>query len=407
MIKLQKKEEKGITLITLVVTIIVLIILAGIAISMTVGDNGIFTKAKEAKRLQITAEAKEKIGTEILDAQVEAVQKNEQLQQSKVEEIISKYGELQADGDTIKLKDNGYEISLKEIYNGTTASSGGSTGGSTGSAELDNLKAELAQTTATEGKVLKDYKAYSNGKLITGTMENYAGKTVTASSITENGDNVEVTIPSAGYYETDSKVSIPVEKITGQSIAVYHPKVTQGNSTLSIPDDYKNGTLFLIDAYDQRSHNVPGISGKTAKFTSTNVFGHIYVNVILKVYDLENDSSVNIEWTKANNNNAIDAFIIKDNVDVKYLKSSIDNSTPISVAKGEKYLYCGVCDYRQILSISSPSCIFGNVKTTFTTSTDVYMQNYYCIYLGIIEALENGTFSIGANTNQVGLYFKM
>ena len=213
MIKLQKKEEKGITLITLVVTIIVLIILAGIAISMTVGDNGIFTKAKEAKRLQITAEAKEKIGTEILDAQVEAVQKNEQLQQSKVEEIISKYGELQADGDTIKLKDNGYEISLKEIYNGTTASSGGSTGGSTGSAELDNLKAELAQTTATEGKVLKDYKAYSNGKLITGTMENYAGKTVTASSITENGDNAEITVPSAGYYGTDSKISVSVDKL--------------------------------------------------------------------------------------------------------------------------------------------------------------------------------------------------
>ena len=71
--KLQNKN--GVTLVSLVVTIVILIILAGIAISMTVGDNGIFIKAKEAKRLQITAEAKEKIGTEILDAQVEAVQK--------------------------------------------------------------------------------------------------------------------------------------------------------------------------------------------------------------------------------------------------------------------------------------------------------------------------------------------
>ena len=209
----QEREEKGITLVALVITIIVLIILAGIAISMTLGDNGIFTRAKEAKRLQITAEAIEKIGADILDAQIEAVQKNETLQQSKVEEIISKYGELQADGDTIKLKDNGYEISLKEIYNGTTSSSGGSTGGSTGSAELNSLKAELAQTTATEDKILKDYKAYSNGKLMTGTMANYAGKTVTASTITENGENAEITIPEAGYYGTDSKVSIPVETI--------------------------------------------------------------------------------------------------------------------------------------------------------------------------------------------------
>ena len=72
-----KRNENGITLIALVITIIVLIILAGIAISMTIGENGIFTKAKEAKRLQITAEAKEKIGTEILAAQVEAIERNE------------------------------------------------------------------------------------------------------------------------------------------------------------------------------------------------------------------------------------------------------------------------------------------------------------------------------------------
>ena len=207
------KRQKGITLVALVITIIVLIILAGIAISMTIGENGIFAKAKEAKRLQITAEAKEKIGTDILDAQIEATQKNETLQQSKIEEIIAKYGELQADGDTIILKDNGYTVSLKEIYNGTTSSSGGSTGGSTGSAELDSLKAELAQTTAAEDKILKDYKAYSNGKLMTGTMENYSGQTVTASKITENGENAEITIPQAGYYGTDSKVSIPVETI--------------------------------------------------------------------------------------------------------------------------------------------------------------------------------------------------
>ena len=121
---IQSKEERGITLIALVVTIIVLIVLAGIAISMTVGDNGIFAKAKEAKRLQITAEAKEKIGTEILDAQVEAIERNEELEQAQVEDIISKYGTLQDDKDTIILKDNGYDIRLSDIYQGTITTSG-------------------------------------------------------------------------------------------------------------------------------------------------------------------------------------------------------------------------------------------------------------------------------------------
>ena len=43
------RETKGITLIALVVTIIVLLLLAGISISMLTGENGILTRAKEAK----------------------------------------------------------------------------------------------------------------------------------------------------------------------------------------------------------------------------------------------------------------------------------------------------------------------------------------------------------------------
>ena len=43
------KRNKGITLITLVITIIVLLILAGVAISMLSGENGILKKATDAK----------------------------------------------------------------------------------------------------------------------------------------------------------------------------------------------------------------------------------------------------------------------------------------------------------------------------------------------------------------------
>ena len=257
----QFKNQKGITLIALVVTIIVLIILAGIAISMTVGDNGIFTKAKEAKRLQITAEAKEKIGTEILAAQVEAIERNEELEQAQVEDIISKYGTLQDDKDTIILRDNGYEISLLDIYQGTTTSSGSYTENKakiellegqvkrlqeqlnsmsqTGdekdkkiaelnervttieneknklqnennsltskATELTNLKETLGKVTATEGQILKNYTAYKDGKLITGTMANYAGQTQDATS-TNDDTYTYVTIPNNGYYTTASKL---------------------------------------------------------------------------------------------------------------------------------------------------------------------------------------------------------
>lgn len=42
------KEQKGITLVALVITIIVLLILAGVSISLVVGDQGILTRAQDA-----------------------------------------------------------------------------------------------------------------------------------------------------------------------------------------------------------------------------------------------------------------------------------------------------------------------------------------------------------------------
>ena len=56
-----KKENKGITLIALVITIIVLLILAGVAIATLTGENGILTKANEAKTKTTEAGAYEQV----------------------------------------------------------------------------------------------------------------------------------------------------------------------------------------------------------------------------------------------------------------------------------------------------------------------------------------------------------
>lgn len=42
------KEQKGITLVALIITIIVMLILAGVSISLVVGENGVLTQANEA-----------------------------------------------------------------------------------------------------------------------------------------------------------------------------------------------------------------------------------------------------------------------------------------------------------------------------------------------------------------------
>ena len=53
------QNHTGITLISLVITIIILIILAGISINMVIGNNGLFTKAREAQAKFLNAQAEE------------------------------------------------------------------------------------------------------------------------------------------------------------------------------------------------------------------------------------------------------------------------------------------------------------------------------------------------------------
>ena len=60
-LKEQLKINKGITLIALVITIIVLLILAGVTIATLTGDNGILTKAQNAKEKNAQKTVEEQI----------------------------------------------------------------------------------------------------------------------------------------------------------------------------------------------------------------------------------------------------------------------------------------------------------------------------------------------------------
>ena len=62
------KGRNGITLIALVITIIVLFILAGVTIATLIGDNGLLTKAGQAKNTSEKASEEEKIKVEVMGA---------------------------------------------------------------------------------------------------------------------------------------------------------------------------------------------------------------------------------------------------------------------------------------------------------------------------------------------------
>ncbi|MFR0823504.1 MAG: hypothetical protein ACLU84_05295 [Clostridia bacterium] len=224
------KNEKAMTLISLVVTIVILIILAGISINVTIGDNGIITKAKQAKANIVLAGEAEALQlnqlyfdletsgemTEdeestkkdeiiaLLQKQVEELKKqvislqteNAELKK-QIEDLKAQIANLQQEIANLKkqiankdieitnLKDqvSQKEAKIQELQN-----------------QLNTLNSLLAQTNATEGKILAGYKAYSGGKLLTGTMPN-RGAISTALNCGQT-----YTIP-AGYHNGSGKVT--------------------------------------------------------------------------------------------------------------------------------------------------------------------------------------------------------
>ncbi len=135
-------KAKGVTLISLVITIIILLILAGVTLSLTLGDNGIITQAQKAKEAGEIAAIKEDFQLAILDKELE--KGGTGITQEELEEIAGNFGELQEDGNTI-ITDDGYEIKIDEIYQE------GATGGGSGSSDeeiaaLEEKIKELQQT---------------------------------------------------------------------------------------------------------------------------------------------------------------------------------------------------------------------------------------------------------------------
>ena len=113
------KNQKGITLIALVITIIVLIILAGVALNLSLGENGLFQKTEYAKEQYKKAAVKEEIELAILDIQTDRVGKGESFNMDViVAELPNKLTDITAEKyeDIAKGTYKGYNYIVKEDY---------------------------------------------------------------------------------------------------------------------------------------------------------------------------------------------------------------------------------------------------------------------------------------------------
>ena len=116
--KRKMKKNKGITLIALVITIIVLLILAGVAIAMLSGENGILKKAAEAKTGTEQAQKEEETTLTDMEITTSFLTNNSKYK--------CRYGFITGINPGDKVQDlqsklpQGYNIELKYVYDTTT-----------------------------------------------------------------------------------------------------------------------------------------------------------------------------------------------------------------------------------------------------------------------------------------------
>ena len=100
----RRNSSKGITIIALVITIIVLLILAGVSIAMLTGENGVLTKATEAKDQTGIAQEKEEITMAYASAKANKVDKvSEPVTASELQSELDKLNSEGTADDTSEL----------------------------------------------------------------------------------------------------------------------------------------------------------------------------------------------------------------------------------------------------------------------------------------------------------------
>jgi surface protein len=120
--KNQLKEKNGITLIALVITIIVLLILAGVTIATLTGDNGLLTKAGNAKNANENANLEEKIKLAYLEYELESRTNPdaniETITKDSLEKAFNESITTEKIGNSLKITFNNRNKNYKYLANG-------------------------------------------------------------------------------------------------------------------------------------------------------------------------------------------------------------------------------------------------------------------------------------------------
>ncbi len=302
------KTNNGITLIALVITIIVLLILAGVSIATLTGDNGLLTKAQEAKEANDLAEEREKLQVEIMgsyetDGKIDVDQLNENLKNVGIEDagITKLPAKVELEGNTYVITGNG---SISNLISMTEAQSDNMLSNAENSAvedEFGNIviipagfKITKDTTKVTEGIVIEDNDiiTYENGTKSTGnqfvwvpvgkiyTTADESTKESTAKTIKlsryEFADGIRDYIDKDGNIISSPSIGTPIEKeselISEPNFSYFFMEdTTNGTNTHSIAiEQFKTNTRMNGGYYIARYESSYGVDEKPNSKISLN-----------------------------------------------------------------------------------------------------------------------------------------
>ena len=364
-----KNKNKGITLIALIITIVVLIILAGVALNIALGENGIFTKSKLSADTYVNAAANE----------VEELQKAESIIDELIESKTDPYNG-QATADEVVP-----QLFMYEIINPATASNEEGVDGITKLADTSEELKIAATNTKPTAKIVGINYDTAFGSLAEYTAYN--------------------DIAGSGYENTDTEAShTKFENIVKNN---YSKLVIPAKVTLNASGEYDaNGTEYTVvevgslgDIEFESNQTSHGDSTLVPYFTK-NVSEIVIPNTIIRFSDYTNAGEGAFSWYSMLTSLKIPSSVTSIGDRAFFGCSSLTSVTiPNSVTSiGDDAFY----ECSNLTSITIPSSVtsigddaFGSCSSLTSVTILCNLTNLYLSGVFDDAPVENYTFGVG------------